>query len=72
MGDHNHLQVSREVGREVPITLNDTTTAQMTTEGDERETRREPGKNPFPVSRVQKILKVDTVRLLSEEPEPRN
>ena len=42
-----------------------TTTDRMTTKEDEGETR-EPGKNPFPVSRIQKILKADTVRYLAE------
>jgi len=37
-----------------------TTTIRMTTRGDEKETTREAGRNPFPVSRVQKILKADT------------
>jgi len=32
----------------------------MSTKEDGREGTREPGKNPFPVSRVQKILKADT------------
>ena len=41
------------------------TTIRMTTKEDEKETTREPGKNPFPVSRVQKILKADTVKHLA-------
>jgi hypothetical protein len=53
--------------KEAPITTDDTTTIRMTTKGDEKETTREPGKNPFPVSRVQKILKADTVKHLQEE-----
>jgi len=32
----------------------------MSTKEDGKERTREPGKNPFPVSRVQKILKADT------------
>jgi hypothetical protein len=39
----------------------------MTTKEGEKETTREPGKNPFPVSRVQKILKADTVKHLAGE-----
>lgn len=50
--------------KEAPITIDDTTTIRMSTRGDEKETTREPGRNPFPVSRVQKILKADTVKHL--------
>jgi len=38
----------------------------MTTKEDGKEAARELGKNPFPVSRVQKILKADTVKHLAE------
>lgn len=55
--------------KEPPIIIDDTTTIPMTTRGDEKETTREPGRNPFPVSRVQKILKADTVKRLPEKNE---
>jgi len=45
----------------------ETTTVRMTTKENGKEGTREPGKNPFPVSRVQKILKADTVKHLTEE-----
>lgn len=46
--------------------MNDTITIRMTPREDEKETTRDLGKNPFPVSRVQKILKADIVKHLSE------
>jgi hypothetical protein len=52
--------------------LNDTITMRMTPREDEKETTRELGKNPFPVSRVQKILKADIVKRLSEVNELRS
>jgi hypothetical protein len=55
--------------KEAPITIDDTITIRMTSREDEKETTRELGKNPFPVSRVQKILKADIVKRLSEEKE---
>jgi len=45
----------------------ETTTVRMTTKEDGKEATREPGSNPFPVSRVQKILKADTVKHLPGE-----
>ena len=45
----------------------ETITVRMTTKEDGKEGARETGKNPFPVSRVQKILKADTVKHLTEE-----
>lgn len=42
------------------ITIDDATNVQMATKEDGAGTKREPGRNPFPVSRVQKILKADT------------
>ena len=44
-----------------------TTTVRMSVKEDGKEATREPGKNPFPVSRVQKILKADTVKHLATE-----
>jgi hypothetical protein len=37
----------------------------MATKEDGKERGRESGKNPFPMSRVQKILKADTVKHLA-------
>jgi hypothetical protein len=54
---------SRGKTRRSPST--ETTILRMATKEDGKERGRESGKNPFPMSRVQKILKADTVKHLA-------
>lgn len=55
----------RSHGKKRRSSSTETATAHMTTKEDEKEGTREPGRNPFPVSRVQRILKADTVKRLT-------